>query len=249
MRQVVEVDNVSYRYGSEALVIDSISFTVNEGDLLGIIGPNGAGKTTLFSCMLGLLGGYQGKIRIFGEDIEKNKKVFQKIGYIPQRKSIDPGFPATVREIVSLGIAKARKDSESRILSAIEIVGLEDKKESRIGELSGGQQQRVLIAKAIVNDPQLLILDEPATGIDLETQNRFYSMLKKLNHEKKIPIIWASHDLDAVSKLANSVACINRNMFFHGKTHEFFGNPELLKAYSEATMQAHMHLHDHHDHS
>lgn len=248
MQRVVEVEDLSYMYGSDSLVLDNISFIVNEGDLLGIIGPNGAGKTTLFSCMLGLLSGYRGKIRIFGQDIEKDKKVFQKVGYIPQKKSIDPAFPATVKEIVSLGIAREKKDSKEKVASAIETVGLAEKAEVRIGELSGGQQQRVLIAKAIVNDPQLLILDEPATGIDLETQNKFYAMIKRLNQERRIPIIWASHDLDAVSKLASSVACVNRSMFFHGKTREFFENPELLKAYSEASMQAHMHLHDHHEH-
>jgi zinc transport system ATP-binding protein len=102
-----------------------------------------------------------------------------------------------------------------------------------------------LIAKAIVNNPKLLILDEPVTGIDLEMQSKFYSLLKRLNQENNITIIWASHDLDAVNRFATSVACINRSMFFHGKTYEFFENPDLLKAYSESSMQAHMHLHNH----
>jgi zinc transport system ATP-binding protein len=247
MQRAVELEHVSFAYGG-TLVLDDITFAVNKGDLLGMIGPNGAGKTTLFSCMLGLLGGYSGTIRIFGEDISKrNNRVFSRIGYIPQRKAIDQNFPATVEEIVSLGISGPRKErsDRERIASALETVGLAAVSERRIGELSGGQQQRVLIAKAIVNDPELLILDEPATGIDLETQNRFYALLKKLNQESKITIIWSSHDLDAVSKLASIVACINRSMFFHGETHEFFENPDLLKAYSEASMQAHMHLHDH----
>ena len=247
--RAVELENVSFAYGG-TLVLDNVTFAVNEGDLLGMIGPNGAGKTTLFSCMLGLLGGYSGTIRIFGEDIKKNGRVFSKIGYVPQRKAIDQDFPATVQEIVSLGIAGPRKEKSDKegIATALETVGLSEVGHRRIGELSGGQQQRVLIAKAVVNDPELLILDEPATGIDLETQNRFYALLKKLNQESKITIIWSSHDLDAVSKLASIVACINRSMFFHGETHEFFENPDLLKAYSEASMQAHMHLHDHHHH-
>jgi zinc transport system ATP-binding protein len=240
---VVEIDGLSYSY-SGSLVLDNISFTVNEGDLLGMIGPNGAGKTTLFSCMLGLLGGYTGTIRIFGQDIRKDAKVFRSIGYIPQRKTIDRNFPATVEEIVSLGITSGKITAE-KIDSALETVGLLNQKERRVGELSGGQQQRVLIAKAIVNDPKLLILDEPATGIDLETQNKFYALLKKLNQEKKITIIWASHDLDAVDRLASSVACINRSMFFHGNAHDFFSDPDKVKAYSESSMQAHMHLHDH----
>jgi zinc transport system ATP-binding protein len=241
--QVIEIDKLSYAY-SGSLVLDNISFSVNEGDLLGMIGPNGAGKTTLFSCMLGLLGGYTGTIKIFGQDIKNDGKALKSIGYIPQRKTIEQNFPATVEEIVSLGITSG-KISKSKINSALDTVGLLDQKDRRVGELSGGQQQRVLIAKAIVNDPKLLILDEPAAGIDLETQNKFYALLKKLNQEKKITIIWASHDLDAVNRTASSVACINRSMFFHGKTHEFFENPDLLRAYSESSMQAHMHLHDH----
>lgn len=244
--RVVELENVSFNYGN-TLVLDSITFAVEKGDLLGMIGPNGAGKTTLFSCMLGLIGEYQGTIRMFGEGIRKNGKLFKKVGYVPQRKSIEQNFPATVEEIVSLGItgALAEKTEGERIASALETVGLAGERDRRVGELSGGQQQRVLIAKAIVNEPELLILDEPATGIDLETQNRFYALLKKLNQERKITMIWSSHDMDAVSKLATRVACINRSMFFHGHTHEFFENPDLLKAYSEASMQAHMHLHDH----
>lgn len=244
--RVVELENVSFYYGS-TLVLDNITFAVERGDLLGMIGPNGAGKTTLFSCMLGLLSGYRGTIRMFGEDIRKNGRLFQKVGYVPQRKTIEQNFPATVEEIVSLGITKTlgEKIEGERIASALDIVGLVDVRDRRVGELSGGQQQRVLIAKAIVDEPELLILDEPATGIDLETQNRFYALLRRLNQEQKITMIWSSHDLDAVSKLASRVACINRSMFFHGHTHEFFENPDLLKAYSEASMQAHMHLHDH----
>lgn len=241
--QVVNIDNVSYRFNS-ALVLENISFTVDKGDFVGIIGPNGAGKTTLFRSMLGLLEDYQGRITFFGEDIRKNRNILQKIGYIPQKNSTDQGFPATVEEIVSLGIT-SRRPSKNKINHAIETVGLFDQKTKRIGELSGGQQQRVLIAKALANEPELLILDEPVTGIDLKTQNKFYVLLKKLNEENKITIIWASHDLDAVKKLANKIACVNRRLFFHGDATIFFENNELLKAYSESTMQAHMQLHDH----
>ena len=244
--QIAEIDRLSYAYSGN-LVLDNISFTIDEGDILGIIGPNGAGKTTLFSCMLGLLDDYTGTIKILGDDIKKkkNSKVFKSIGYIPQKKTIEQNFPATVEEIVSLGITTIGKTSKEKIDLALETVDLLAQKDRRMGELSGGQQQRVLIAKAMVNNPKLLILDEPVTGIDLEMQNRFYSLLKKLNQENKITIIWASHDLDAVNRLATSVACINRSMFFHGKAYEFFENPDLLKAYSESSMQAHMHLHNH----
>ena len=240
MQEVIKLENVTYRYNSD-LVLEDISFKADEGDLLGIIGPNGAGKTTLFSLILGLLEGYQGKITLFDEDIRNNRKVLKKIGYIPQKNIIDKGFPATVEEIVSLGVFERK--TKDKIISAIKTVGLLEQKHKRIGELSGGQQQRILIAKALVNEPQLLILDEPTTGIDLETQNKFYALLRKLNSENKITIILASHDLDAINKLANKIACINRKMSFHGDAREFFGNEQLLKSYSESSMQAHMHLH------
>ena len=243
-----KVDRVSYDYG-QGTILDDISFSVEEGDLLGIIGPNGAGKTTLFNCMLGLVEDYIGKIEIFSEDIRKNRKVLQQIGYVPQKKSIEEGFPATVQEIVSLGAAAAtRKPSKEKVTLALETVDMLDYSKRRIGELSGGQQQRVFIAKALVNDPRLLILDEPATAIDVEAQNKFYSLVKKLNKENHITIIWSSHDLEAINSLANKVACINRTMFFHGRSNEFFENPELLKKYSESSMQAHMHEQHHYHH-
>lgn len=223
-------------------MLENISFKADQGDLLGIIGPNGAGKTTLFSLILGLLEGYQGKITLFNEDIRNNRKALKRIGYIPQKKNINQGFPATVEEIVSLGVL-GRKTNMDVIISALKIVGLLEQKDKRIGELSGGQQQRVLIAKALVNEPELLILDEPTTGIDLETQDRFYTLLRKLNSERNITIILASHDLDAINRLANKVACVNRKMSFHGDAREFFGNEQLLKSYSESSMQAHMHSH------
>ena len=242
MQEIIKLDNVTYRYNSD-LVLENISFKAHQGDLLGIIGPNGAGKTTLFCLILRLLEGYQGKITLFGEDIRNNRKALKKIGYIPQKKNIDQGFPATVEEIVSLGVLE-RKTNKDKVISAIKVVGLLEQKNKRIGELSGGQQQRVLIAKALVNEPQLLILDEPTTGIDLETQDKFYALLRELNSENNITIILASHDLDAINKLANKVACINRKMSFHGDAGEFFGSEQLLKSYSESSMQAHMHLHN-----
>ena len=238
---LVSVQSISYSYNSES-VLENVSFDIEEGDFLGIIGPNGAGKTTLFHCMLGLLNSYSGRITILNQDIKKYKKIFRKIGYIPQKKSIDQKFPLTVEELVSLSLY--RSTSKNLVLEILKQVGLEKMKNKTIGQLSGGQQQRVLIAKALVNNPIILMFDEPTNELDPQSQNNFYSLLKELNEKNKITIIWSSHDMDAVNKYANKVSCINKKMFFHGDKGEFFSSEDHLKNYSESTMQIHMHSHD-----
>lgn len=241
MQPIIKVANLSYYYDSIPS-LDHISFTVDKGDFLGIIGPNGAGKTTLFQCMLGIVNDFSGEINLFGFDIRQNKKVLQRIGYVPQKKSVEQAFPATVSEIVSLGMI-GRKINRESIDSAIEFVELGAYRNKRIGELSEGQQQRVIIAKALVKQPDLLILDEPTTGIDSTAQERFYDLLTKLNKDKGITIVWSSHDMNAVEKLASKVACIDRKLFFHGESEDFFGNEERMKSYVEFAMQSHMNLH------
>ena len=238
---LVSVQAVSYKYNSES-VLENVSFNIEEGDFLGIIGPNGAGKTTLFHCMLGLLNTYSGRITILNQDIKKNKKIFKKIGYIPQKKSIDQKFPLTVQELVSLSLT--RETPKNVVFKILKQVGLYNMKNKTIGQLSGGQQQRVLIAKALVNNPIILMLDEPTNELDQKSQHDFYFLLKELNEKNKITIIWTSHDMDAVNKYANKVSCINKRMFFHGDKSEFFSTEDHLRNYSESTMQIHMHEHD-----
>ena len=261
---VLEVRDVSIRYNG-TIALDKINFSVEQGDLLGIVGPNGAGKTTLFRAILGLQN-YQGKIKLFGYEGKKYTPLLPMIGYVPQKVNFEPNFPATVSDVVVMGmlsekelvkkakllknsglcwnrIYKPSKNGSEKVDEALHIVGLESLKERRIGELSSGEQQRAFIAKALVNEPLLLILDEPVTGVDVEVQNRFYALLRKINKENKITVVWASHDLTAISNLADKVACINRSLFFHGEKNEFFANKDLLKTYTESAMQLHMHDH------
>jgi zinc transport system ATP-binding protein len=241
LHPIIKVTGLSYHYDSIA-TLDNISFTVGKGDFLGIIGPNGAGKTTLFQCMLGIIRDYEGEINLFGFDIKQNKKMLQKIGYVPQKKNVEQTFPATVKEVVSLGVIGMRNSSDY-IDKAIDFVELGAYRDKRIGELSEGQQQRAIIAKALVKQPELLILDEPTTGIDSVTQEKFFNLLTKLNKDKGITIVWSSHDMNAVERLANRVACIDRKLFFHGQSEDFFGNEERMKSYVEFAMQSHMNLH------
>ena len=240
MLKVVEIDHLTIEY-PDVKAIDDVSFTVNQGDFLGIIGPNGAGKSTLFAAMLGLNPKYKGTIKFFGTDISKSKNYLKEIGYVPQKPIFEKNFPATVNDVVKMGLQK--ESDESKIDEILQQLWIHELSERRIGELSGGQQQRVFIAKALVNNPKVLILDEPVTGIDQQSIDLFYSILKELNSKQNITIIWSSHDLDAVNKLANHVACLNRTLFFHGESDDFFENDELVKQYSEASMQEHMHHH------
>lgn len=263
---VLQVSDVSIRYNGH-VAVEKINFDVQEGDLLGIVGPNGAGKTTLFRAIIGLQN-YVGKITLFGYEGKNYSPLLPLIGYVSQKVSFEPNFPITVSEVVAMGLLpekklesgkallqkcnytwnriykKIEKDND-KVFQVLKTVGLESLKDRRIGELSGGELQRVFIAKVLVKDPVLLILDEPVTGVDVDAQNKFYSLLQKINQENKITIVWSSHDLEAISKLANRVACMNRKLFFHGQKEEFFSNKELLKTYAESAMQMHMHDHGH----
>ena len=241
MLNAVEIDHLTVQYpGVKA--IDDISFSIQQGDFLGIIGPNGAGKSTLFSCMLGLNPGgrkHQGSIKFFNVDIQQSKDYLKHIGYVPQKPIFENNFPATVRDVVLMGLKD--KKNKNRIDEILQQLWIHELSHKRLGELSGGQQQRVFIAKALINQPKILILDEPVTGIDTASTEIFYSILRDINKKQKITIIWSSHDMDAVNKLVNKVACLDQTLIFHGQSNEFFNNQELVKKYSEASMQQHMH--------
>jgi len=232
---IVDIKKLSVDY-SGIKALDDISFGIAKGDFLGIIGPNGAGKSTLFRCMLGLHTQYDGTIKFFDQDIRDSRKYLSHVGFVPQKPVVDRNFPATIREVLSM--SQNSSDSE-KIDEALQKVWMHELADRRIGDLSVGQQQRVFIAKALVNSPKILVFDEPITGIE----DLFFQILGELNTKEKISIIWSSHDLDAVERLANKVACLNRTLFFHGVSEEFFSDDEMLKKYSETSMQMHMHHH------
>jgi len=236
---IVDIQKLSVDY-SGIKALDDISFGIAEGDFLGIIGPNGAGKSTLFHCMLGLRTQYDGTIKFFGQDIRDSRKYLSQVGFVPQKPVVDRNFPATIREVLSMS---QNSNDPKKVDEALQKVWMHELADRRIGDLSVGQQQRVFIAKALVNSPKILVLDEPITGIDQYNQDLFFQILGELNTKEKISIIWSSHDLDAVERLANKVACLNRTLFFHGVSEDFFSDDEMLKKYSETSMQMHMHHH------
>jgi len=245
---IVELENVRVDYPGGVQAIDQVNLEIFARDLIGLIGPNGAGKSTLLGVILGLIKPSHGTVKLFGEAIKP--KNLRLIGYVPQKTQlIDTNFPATVDETVLLGrvpgaglFHRLNKEDRLKAEDAMKILGIEDLRERRIGHLSGGQSQKVFIAKAIVDRPKLLILDEPTTGVDSQSKSEFYTTLSRLNRDLGITILLSSHDIGIVTKLANKIACINRTLYFCGPTSEFETSSALSKLYD---YPAGLMIHDH----
>lgn len=231
MASLVEVKDLSFNFGSTE-VLSKITFSINKGDFVGLIGPNGSGKTTLIKLLLGLHKPLNGMIKINNTTID-NFSDWSKIGYVPQKATnFSDTFPATVEEVVLTGCLSQKnfpkkyssKDREL-VLEFLKKVQMQDHIKNRIGELSGGQQQRVLIARALVTKPEILILDEPTTGVDQETQSNFYNLLGELNKEG-ISILLISHDLGRITRYVTKVASLNKTLDFYGSHKEFCSHPD-----------------------
>jgi zinc transport system ATP-binding protein len=229
---VIEVRNVSFSYGGQP-VLENVSLEIESGDFVGMVGPNGAGKTTLARIILGLMEPDEGDVRLFGLPND-NPQAKRRVGYVPQNATnFDQNFPATVYEVVEMGRVQRAKmlhgftDSDRKITEdALEKTGMVELRNARIGRLSGGQQQRAFIARALAAEPDLLILDEPAVGVDSQMQEKFYSILTRLN-KGGITIILISHDVGVVSRHANKLACVNRTVVLHDLEKEHDASDHL----------------------
>ncbi|MGD0818154.1 MAG: metal ABC transporter ATP-binding protein [Methanomassiliicoccales archaeon] len=218
--KVVEVSDVVVKYSGN-VVLDHVSLDVHRKDFLGIVGPNGGGKTTLLNAILGNIKLSSGHVKLFGTDLNHFKD-FHKIGYVSQHAiQFDPLFPATVEEIVRLGCLSRKKlgrrltaEDKKEVEKAMELVGITDVRRRKISDLSGGQKQRIFIAKALVRKPELLILDEATSGLDVSIQDRFVNLLNQLKEEKDVTVITVSHDLSSVMCQANKLAIINKRLEF-----------------------------------
>ena len=226
-KTLIEMKNVSFQY-EYTQVLKNISFKVNEGDFLALLGPNGSGKSTLLKLLLGLMKPMEGQILLFNQPIEAFRQR-EWIGYVSQKSNaFNSGFPATVDEVVKSGLTKKMglfkglpKDVNEKVQTVLQSVGMEQFRFRNIGQLSGGQQQRVFIARALISDPKVLILDEPTVGIDHENVQSFYDMLATLNEEQHKTIILVTHDVDTVSNRISHVACLNQKIHFHGYKEDF----------------------------
>lgn len=215
-KPVIDIKNLWFSFNGEP-VLQDVNFTLYHKEFLAMIGPNGGGKTTLLKLMLGLFEADRGEIRVLGQN---PRQAAHRIGYVPQDIHINKNFPISVLDVVLMGrlrsgISWSHHKKDDRIASqlALEKVEMEQFKNRHIDELSGGQRQRVFIARALVTEPEILILDEPTASVDSKGQAEIYTILKDLN--EKVTILVVSHDLLALSSYIKSVACVNRRVHFH----------------------------------
>ncbi|MBS3682120.1 metal ABC transporter ATP-binding protein [Ornithinibacillus massiliensis] len=237
---IISLKNISHSYEKRTAILQDVNFELPKGAFVGLLGPNGGGKTTLIKIILGITKPDRGTVTLFDKPMEEFKE-WSKIGFVSQKSnSFNKGFPATVYEVVSTGLTGKvgyfkffkQKDKE-KILAAIEAVGMSEYTHQNIGNLSGGQQQRIFIARALVSEPELLILDEPTVGIDSENVQRFYELLHELNQTKGITLLLVTHDTGTMTKYATDIVCLNKTLHFHGKPEEYANltDKEMSKLY------------------
>ena len=236
-KTIIQLQDLTVEYPGGVLALGDINLEIFEKDFIGLIGPNGAGKSTLLNVILGLVKPTKGTVKLFDAPI--CPKNLQRVGYVPQiARTQDANFPSTVFETILLGRIPQRglfrrlgKQDHQKTEDVLRMLDIYDLRKRKIGNLSGGQSQRVFVAKALVSDPKVLILDEPTSGVDVPSKKEFYRMLEDLNQGRGITIILSSHDIGIVTKLANRVICINRSLFFCGGLSEFKSSSALSKAY------------------
>jgi ABC-type Mn2+/Zn2+ transport system ATPase subunit len=229
----LEVKDVTVRFeGQERPAVEEVSFTLDEGQIAILIGPNGSGKSSLLKAILGLIP-YRGDVRVFGRPVTE---AWRQIGYVPQRLAFDLTLPLTVRESVRMPLLGARgAEAEAAVGHFVEALGIAELVDKPLGTLSGGQLKRVLIARAMVTNPRLLLLDEPEAGIDIGGEETLYELLDRLVSHHRLTALICSHELDLVFRFADQVLCLNRRLQCTGPPAEVLTAQALARLYGPAT--------------
>jgi zinc transport system ATP-binding protein len=237
MNPIIEIEKLHVGYENKPDVLKEVSLTVFENDFLGIIGPNGGGKTTLLKAIMGLQAPSSGRISFF-EDGRRVNHI--NIGYLPQINQIDKKFPISVHEVILSGltlrgkfIKRYRAEDKQRVEPIAVKMGVEDLLHRAIGELSGGQLQRVLLGRAIIDNPRLIILDEPSSYVDKRFENNFYKLLDEINRE--IAIVLVSHDVGTIISQVKNIACVNQTLHYHSGSN--ISHEWLMGAYDSCPIE------------
>lgn len=222
---IAKLEHITAGYNGEAVLRD-VSLSIRPHDFIGVIGPNGGGKTTMIKVLLGVLQPFKGQVSFPSGKI--------KIGYLPQASQIDRTFPISVQEVVQSGLKLRsqwwpilKKEQKKEVLDLLDKTGLVEYKDSPIGALSGGQLQRTLLCRALINQPDLLVLDEPNTYVDKNFEGELYKWLQELN--KEMAILLVSHDVGTISSMVKTIACVNGQLHYHSSNTL---TAELLKVYN-----------------
>lgn len=246
----IEFSHVNFSYDTNEVLHD-ISFQILEGDYIGFVGGNGSGKTTILKLMLNLLIPQSGEVTLFDSQCSHFKEWY-RIGYVPQHVSRgESTFSTTVREIIESGLVTKdrhwvmlRPEDAERIQWAMEVTQTTHLEHRMLHELSGGERQLVFIARALVSKPNILVLDEPTTGVDANAQDRFYGLLTKLNSEHNLTIILVSHDLEVIAREVKTVICVNQSLVCNVSSKEFIEGDYLKQIYGDDMKYIH-HTHNH----
>jgi len=230
---VLKVNNLTVGYTRKP-VLWSIDFEIPQGKIVGIVGPNGAGKSTLLKSIMGVIPTTSGSVEIFGHPLDE---VRNRVSYVPQRESVDWDFPASVFDVVMMGrygklglLKRPGKTDKEVVLNCLEKVGMADFSKRQISQLSGGQQQRVFIARALAQEADFYLLDEPFAGVDAATEETIIYLLRKMSEENKTLMV-VHHDLQSVKEYFDWTLLLNVNLIAHGPTETTFTNDNMQKAY------------------
>jgi ABC-type Mn2+/Zn2+ transport system ATPase subunit len=233
----IQVKNLNYKY-KDYLVLDDVSFDIEKGCVAAIIGPNGSGKTTLLKNIIGLYEPDSGEVRIDGK---KPRQMRERMAYVPQRFDFERSIPITILEFLRLYKCGHRRHKQANTDLVLKSVGLEGMKDHRLGELSGGQFQRVMIARALLHEKDILILDEPSTGIDLAGERTVYDLITEINRTRQATCLIVSHELNIVNKYAKMVICLNKKLCCFGPPESVITPENLKNLFGESAGLYHQH--------
>ncbi len=247
-KSLLQLSGVTFGYPG-VVALTEISFRINSGEFLGIIGPNGSGKSTLLKGILGLLPPLRGDIFLFGTS-HQNREIRKRIGYVPQKNRSEANFPASVQEVVMMGLysqigwlRRPRAIHQQLVEQSLARVGMIELRDRPINGLSGGQYQKVMIARALVNEPELLVLDEPTAAVDIAAQRGILELLEQLNREQGMTILMVTHDINEIVHFCDRILLLNGAVCAFGSPAEVLTKENLRGVYGDRVF-----IYDHHGH-